>query len=92
MTRQYERGDIVRHRSAFLQSIGWVTDVPVNGVVVDRTNEGNVLKVWWSDCYTGKILSTNVEPCPKAARERGVECANIPALVAEFLNAPEVTP
>lgn len=70
----FETGDIIRHRSKFLRSIGWHTDVPVNGRVIDvRTGPDYrgapvVLRVEWSDDTVSSILAANVEECPRARR------------------------
>lgn len=46
--RPFHVGDIVRYRAAFLQSIGWYTNVPVDGKVMRNLAEPFV-EVVWSD-------------------------------------------
>jgi hypothetical protein len=54
MKTVFEVGDIVCYRSSFLRSIGWYTDVPINGRVVSAQHgacpgcEG-FPKVQWCD-------------------------------------------
>lgn len=98
----YRAGDIVRHAGAFLRSVQWVLDVPVDGVVhgVHMLGGKELVDVEWSDGERGKILATNIEPCPRAAatcvvewrsatvrRVNGKKCANIPAYLVS--DAPD---
>ncbi len=56
-------GDIVCHKTAFLRSLQWFTDVPKNGVVqaVDQDRTSPILTVLWQgrDQPT-RILAVNV--------------------------------
>ena len=77
----YKKGDIVRHRAEFLRSTGWYTNVPINGQVLeapDAVENHQLLTVEWSDSETTKILSANVEFCPRGReltkRRRGEQC------------------
>jgi len=58
----FSEGDIVKHKAEFLRSVGWYTDVPVNGQVVkaEELRSGQILTVDWSDGITSKILANNV--------------------------------
>lgn len=61
MTTNFKVGDIVCHRAGFLRSVGWYTDVPINGRVEAITNEYmGIVQVEWSDGNVGRILSTNL--------------------------------
>jgi len=56
-------GDKVKHKREFLRSIGWMTNVPRNGVVrsvTDGFSGRQLLEVAWSDGTTSKIISPNV--------------------------------
>ena len=56
-------GDKVKHKRDFLRSIGWMTNVPRNGVVrsvTDGFSGRQLLEVAWSDGTTSKIISPNV--------------------------------
>ncbi len=64
----YLPGDIVRHTAQMERHFAGAIEVPINGAVL-KTREfggGQLLTVHWSDSTTGKILSANVEPCPRA--------------------------
>ncbi len=54
-------GDIVCHRASFLRSIGWHTNVPINGRV-KQVHDGSPLRltVEWSDGETQCIVASNV--------------------------------
>lgn len=43
-------GDVVKHTAAFLESVGWVTDVPIDGKVVELVPVGDTLftRIEWS--------------------------------------------
>jgi hypothetical protein len=71
----FEPGAIVRHSGAFLRSVGWLLDVPINGLVhgAEAFGFGQLLDVEWSDGTRCKILASNVEPCPRA--RRAAECS-----------------
>ena len=58
---KFSVGDVVCHRAAFLRSIGWYTDVPMNGEV--REVGPRFLKVVWNDqpdADPQRILPANV--------------------------------
>lgn len=38
MTNTFKKDDLVCYKSTFLRSVGWLTDVPIDGKVVDDTN------------------------------------------------------
>lgn len=64
----FKVGDIVRHKSAFLRSIFWYTNVPHNGKVVrvePNFGPSGLLYVEWSEYIDGEqgILACNVERC-----------------------------
>jgi hypothetical protein len=65
MTSQYKIGDIVRHTSKFLRSIGWYTDVPKNGKVISLSLE-SCFKDWpyvqWCD-DPENTYGTLINPC-----------------------------
>ena len=64
----YHKGDIVRHKAAFLRSTGWYTNVPINGQVLEaskKIDDHQLLVIEWSDGETLSILSANVEFCPR---------------------------
>jgi len=42
------KGDVVCYKAAFLRSVGWLTNVPTNGVVVDDTDP-TYPRVQWCD-------------------------------------------
>jgi hypothetical protein len=63
-------GQVVRHKAAFLRSIQWSTDVPINGAIVSISDHpfGNswLVRVQWCDQDEPRgILSCNLEPDPK---------------------------
>lgn len=41
-------GDKVKYKGNFLRSIGWYTDVPKDGIVVDA-KPGNYVRVLWNE-------------------------------------------
>ena len=56
----FQPGDLVRHKSSFLQSICWYTDVPINGKVI--SNDGYFTLVEWCDQEEPKrICTSNLE-------------------------------
>lgn len=56
---EFKVGDLVKHRAAFLQSVGWYTDVPTDGKVI--TVNDRTLRVAWCDSdRLTTILKTNV--------------------------------
>jgi len=62
--RSFAVGDIVRHTSTFLRSVGWFTNVPRNGVVVEVLIVG-FMDGWpvveWCDGPEGPIHPANLE-------------------------------
>jgi hypothetical protein len=38
MTHTFKEGDLVCYARKFLQSVGWYTDVPIDGKVVDASD------------------------------------------------------
>lgn len=64
-SRSYKPGDLVKHRATFLRSVGWFTNVPRNGKVVEVEGPDSaapVIKVDWCDGSTSRILACNVQP------------------------------
>ena len=59
MGNSFRVGDIVKHDSNWLGSIDWITDVPVNGIVISTGSFGvrQICKVRWSDESTTSILA-----------------------------------
>jgi len=53
----FEQGDIVCFRRSFLQSIGYYTDVPLNGKVLDvmGTGGGLLVLVEWCDDHISRV-------------------------------------
>lgn len=45
----FQVGDIVKYRAKFLQSVGWYTDVPINGRVEAINDRMQMPSVLWSD-------------------------------------------
>ena len=76
---KFRVGDIVRHKSSFLHSVGWYTNVPKNGRVTSiephfGPNNCGLLHVEWNDYLDPcGILACNVEPCPIAKRAKQAE-------------------
>ena len=64
-----ETGVRVRYRRTFLQSIGWLLDVPKDGVVREVPDEvrrrGSFVTVEWCNGYTTKILRANIIPADR---------------------------
>ena len=64
MAITYKVGDIVRHTSAYLKSVGWYTDVPKNGKVISLSPE-TCFKGWpyvqWCD-YLDDECGTLINP------------------------------
>lgn len=59
MTSTFKPGDIVCHKAAFLRSVGWYTNVPINGKVLEV--DGDLLTVHWNDQdEPTRIRRTNV--------------------------------
>jgi hypothetical protein len=48
MTKTFKRDDLVCYARRFLQSVGWYTDVPIDGKVVDDTDP-QFPSVHWCD-------------------------------------------
>ena len=67
MKQKLSVGDRVRHRSAFLRSTGWYTNVPRYGIVTDLAPFGgpgrSLATVEWSEFpeTPGRILDANIE-------------------------------
>lgn len=65
----YKKGDIVKHKASFLRSVGWYTDVPINGLVVqDQETADSPVRVHWNDADDGHItpiLPSNILPWRK---------------------------
>ncbi len=62
--RPVQVGDTVRHRAAFLRSISWYTEVPINGRVKRVTLHSGVptiVEVEWSQEAPAKILAMHLE-------------------------------
>ena len=55
-----ERGTLVRYRTEFLRGLGWMTDVPVNGMVVGMIAGGRAARVWWCDTDAGEAQGVAV--------------------------------
>lgn len=71
-TQDYKVGDIVRHTSKFLRSVGWHTNVPINGLVygVGSLGDHQLLTVKWNDREGfSQVIGPNVEICPIARRQ-----------------------
>ena len=71
---KYKPGDIVRHTTKFLRSVGWYTNVPINGCVREVRDENSGYfsgfpVVEWSDGHTGLINPANIERCPRGWTE-----------------------
>lgn len=62
-TTEFKPGQLVRHKTAFLQSAGWYTNVPRAGIVVAVTiTDPQVVTVDWStEDAPPKILAFNLE-------------------------------
>ena len=64
-----ETGVRVRYRRTFLQSIGWLLDVPKDGVVRDVPEtvrwSGSFVTVEWCNGYTTRILRSNIIPADR---------------------------
>jgi len=57
----FKVNDIVCHKASFLKSIGWITDVPKNGKVVEvKLGEPQRVMVEWCDGDTVTILCSNL--------------------------------
>jgi len=54
----FKTDDVVCFRSSFLRSIGWHTDVPVNGRVLSVKDD--LVKVQWSDGSVTNTRTTNL--------------------------------
>ena len=63
MARKFEIGTIVRHKARYLRSVGWVTDVPRNGVVVGYSTLGDDYPIvrWCNRDADQPIRVENVE-------------------------------
>lgn len=46
MTTTFKKGDIVCHKAEFLRSIGWHTNVPINGKVLEACPNGVTALHW----------------------------------------------
>jgi len=61
---RFSVGDRVRYRRTFLQSIGWLLDVPKDGIVREAADPkhgcSGFLTVEWCSGHTTKILPANV--------------------------------
>jgi hypothetical protein len=64
-----EVGVRVRYRRAFLQSIGWLLDVPKDGIVreigPEQKRRGAFVSVEWCNGHTTKILRSNIIPADR---------------------------
>lgn len=63
-TQPIQVGDTVRHTTAYLQSAGWYTEVPINGHVIRVTLHSGVptlIEVEWSQDAPAKILAIHLE-------------------------------
>jgi hypothetical protein len=61
MKPEYKVGDLVKHKAEFLRNTGWITNVPINGIV--KHVDGDRLKVQWCDVkHAALILACNVVP------------------------------
>ena len=59
----FKVGDIVKHKSAFLKSIGWCTNVPRNGRVTEGDDSDSsfpILAVEWCDGTANRIAACNI--------------------------------
>lgn len=58
----YKKGDIVKHKAAFLRNTGWFTGVPVDGLVVENQQAtDDLVRVQWCDAEEAVgILSANI--------------------------------
>ena len=59
MTTTFKPGDIVCHKATFLRSIGWYTDVPINGRV-EAVEDGVLTVLWNNHKDPTHILGVNV--------------------------------
>ena len=68
MKAKFAVGDIVRHTGKFLRSVGWYTEVPINGRIISVQPLGTIVLylVEWSDGSETKIIEPNIETCPRA--------------------------
>ena len=68
MTTEFKVGDLVKHTSKFLQSVGWYTNVPKDGKVTEMRPMGH--EVWpviqWCDDDTARMINpVNIMPAGK---------------------------
>lgn len=69
--KRFEVGDIVRHTAKFRRSIGMYAGGPLNGIVVDHEQIGDIEypRVQWSDReYAVPVHPANIELDPRARR------------------------
>ena len=61
---KFSVGDIVRHTGEFLRSVGWYTNVPINGKVTNVSDR--YVYVLWSDRNKPKPINpANIEKDPR---------------------------
>lgn len=63
----YKKGDIVKHKASFLRNTGWLTGVPIDGLVVaDQEEHEDLVRVQWCDAeeavgvHPGNILLSGI--------------------------------
>lgn len=64
---KYKEGDLVKYSSKFLRSVGWITEVPVDGRVTSVIESPNgedhtILRVHWSDGINSAVKAHNLLP------------------------------
>lgn len=60
----FKVGDVVCYRAGWLRSVGWYTDVPINGEVthLDRLGDQVLVEVVWADGreIPRRVLASNL--------------------------------